>query len=52
MRQYQVETNFVSIKYKIGDIISDKDLRETNIALKEVSKKFLRIQKQRKNRKI
>jgi len=32
MRQYQVKTNLVSIKYKIGDIISAQDLmNETNI---------------------
>ena len=33
MKQYQVKTNLVSIKYKIGDIISAQDLmNETNIA--------------------
>jgi len=32
MRKYQIKTNLVSIRYKIGDIITENDLSGSNIA--------------------
>ena len=53
MKHYTIKTNLVSIKYKIGDVITDADLSEANIAyhlskgnIEEVAKKTQRNNKE------